>query len=57
MAVLRAGFSPLESALLEAESWAPLPSASFESQLSAEIPTVWFDPLGFRPLAKAEPAS
>jgi len=56
LAVLRDGFSPLESALLEAERWAPLSSASFESQLSAEIPTVWLDPLGFRPLGKAEPA-
>ncbi len=57
VAVPRDGFWPLESALLEAERWAPLTSASFESQLSAEIPTVWLDPLGFRPLSKAEPTS
>lgn len=55
IAVQKAAFVPFERALLEPENWAPLPASSFDAPLEPRAPTLWFSPLGMRPLADAEP--
>lgn len=52
-----AAFVALETALLEAHSWAPLAAANIESALVVELPEVQLEGPGFRPMRDVAPAS
>jgi len=50
VAVDGAGFVPLETALIEAQTWAPLAMTAIEGALATEVPTLELDSPGFRPM-------
>ncbi len=50
-----AAFVPLETALLEAQSWAPLPSEPLEPALATSPPELLLESPGFRPLRDVAP--
>ncbi len=54
--VPREAFVALETALVEGQRWAPLTPLEMEDAFSTEVPTVWFEPLGIRPLKGLEEA-
>jgi len=56
VALDEASFAPLDRALVEGAVWAPLPAEALDVALP-EPSTVALEPLGFRPLSRARPAS
>jgi len=48
-------FTPLETALLEAQDWAPLAAKEISSGLATELPEVHLTDLGLRPMRDVEP--
>jgi FtsH ternary system domain X7 len=55
IAIRADAFVSLDRALLEPERWAPLDASSFDAALETPSPSVWFTPLGVRPLSDAVP--
>ncbi len=55
VAVEESCFAPLEDVLLAGEQWAPVSGSDLAEALATSTPVVWLDPLGLRPMRRAEP--